>query len=86
VAVVLLLVLTAITVSTGAFGGEAAEELHEVIGWVLFAMVALHVAAVIVMSMLDWRRSCWLGPTSSSNMILTRSRYQRRIFQGSRRA
>lgn len=53
VAVVVLLALTAITVGTGAFGGEAAEELHEVIAWVLLAMVALHVVAVIVMSMLE---------------------------------
>lgn len=53
VAVVILLALTAITVWTGAFGGEAAEELHEVIAWVLLAMVALHVVAVIVMSMLE---------------------------------
>ncbi len=53
VAVIILLVLTAITVWTGAFGGEAAEELHEVIAWVLLAMVALHVVAVIIMSMLE---------------------------------
>ena len=38
VAVVILLVLTAATVWTGAFGGEAAEELHEVTAWVLLAM------------------------------------------------
>lgn len=53
VAVVILLALSAITVWTGAFGGEAAEELHEVIAWVLLAMVALHVVAVVVMSMLE---------------------------------
>lgn len=53
VAVVALLTLTAATVWTGAFGGEAAEELHEVIAWVLLAMVVLHVLAVIVMSMLE---------------------------------
>lgn len=53
VAVVVLLALTAVTVWTGAFGGEAAEELHEVIAWVLLAMVALHVVAVIVMSLLE---------------------------------
>ena len=52
-AVVILLALTAITVWTGAFGGEAAEELHEVIAWALLGMVALHVVAVIVMSMLE---------------------------------
>jgi cytochrome b len=53
VAVVVLLALTAITVWTGAFGGETAEEMHEVIAWVLLAMVALHVVAVIVMSMVE---------------------------------
>jgi cytochrome b len=53
VAVVVLLALTAITVWTGGFGGEAAEELHEVIAWVLLAMVALHVVAVIIMSLLE---------------------------------
>lgn len=53
VAVVILLVLTAVTVWTGAFGGEAAEELHEVTAWVLLAMVAVHVIAVIVMSVLE---------------------------------
>lgn len=53
VAVVILLALTAITVWTGAFGGEAAEELHEVIAWVLLGMVALHVVAVVVMSLLE---------------------------------
>lgn len=53
VAVVILLVLTAVTVWTGAFGGEAAEELHEVTAWALLAMVAVHVIAVIVMSVLE---------------------------------
>lgn len=53
VAVVILLTLTAVTVGTGAFGGEATEELHETVAWVLLAMVAVHVAAVIVMSMLE---------------------------------
>lgn len=53
VAVVILLALTAVTVWSGAFGGEAAEELHEVIAWVLLAMVALHVIAVVVMSIFE---------------------------------
>jgi cytochrome b len=53
VAVVALLALTAITVWTGAFGGEAAEDFHEAIAWALLAMIALHVVAVIVMSMLE---------------------------------
>lgn len=53
VAVVILLALAAITVWTGAFGGEAAEELHEIVAWTLLAMVAIHVVAVIVMSLLE---------------------------------
>lgn len=53
VAVVILLALTAVTVWTGAFGGEAAEELHEVTAWVLLAMVAVHVIAVIAISILE---------------------------------
>lgn len=53
VAVLVLLALTAVTVWTGAFGGEAAEELHEVIAWVLLAMVAVHVVAVIAMSIIE---------------------------------
>lgn len=53
VTVVVLLVLTAATVWTGAFGGEAAEELHEIIGWTLLAMVVLHILAVFVMSALE---------------------------------
>lgn len=53
VAVVILLGLVAGTVWTGAFGGEAEEELHEVVAWVLLAMVALHVIAVVVMSVLE---------------------------------
>lgn len=52
-AVIVLLVLAAATVWTGAFGGEAAEELHETIAWLLLAMVAVHVLAVVVMSLLE---------------------------------
>jgi cytochrome b len=51
--VVLLLGLVAVTVWTGAFGGEGAEDIHELIGWTLLAMVGLHVAAVVIMSLLD---------------------------------
>lgn len=53
VAVVLLLALTAATVWTGALGGGPAEELHEIIGWTLLAMVGLHIAAVVLMSVLQ---------------------------------
>jgi hypothetical protein len=45
--------LTAATVWTGAFGGEAAADLHEIIAWTLLAMVGLHIAAVIVMSLVE---------------------------------
>jgi cytochrome b len=47
------LALVAGTVWTGAFGGEVAEELHELLGWTLLAMVMIHVLAVIVMSRLE---------------------------------
>jgi hypothetical protein len=38
---------------TGAFGGEQVEEIHETLAWVLLAMVAVHVLAVVVMSVLE---------------------------------
>lgn len=53
VAVVLLLGLAAVTVFTGAFGGKAAEKIHEIVGWTLLAMVIVHIAAVIGMSLLQ---------------------------------
>lgn len=53
VAVVLLLGLAAVTVLTGAFGGEAAEDIHELIGWTLLAMILVHIVAVIGMSLLQ---------------------------------
>ena len=53
VAVAFLLGLTAVTVWTGAFGGEASEDLHEVVAWTLLAMVGLHIAAVILMSLVE---------------------------------
>jgi cytochrome b len=53
VAVILLLALAAATVWTGAFGGEGAEDLHEIIGWTLLAMVGVHIGAVIIMSLLE---------------------------------
>jgi cytochrome b len=52
-AVLLLLALTAVTVWTGAFGGEPMEDVHELVAWTLLAMVALHVVAVLVMSFLE---------------------------------
>jgi len=51
--VLILLTLTAVTVWSGAFGGEGAEDLHEIVGGTLLAMVGVHVAAVIVMSLLE---------------------------------
>jgi cytochrome b len=53
VAVVVLLGLTAIVVWTGAFGGEAAEDVHELVGWSLLAMVGVHIAAVVIMSFFE---------------------------------
>jgi cytochrome b len=53
VSVIILLALTAVTVWTGAFGGEASEDLHEVVAWALLAIVAIHVAAVLIMSVLQ---------------------------------
>jgi cytochrome b len=53
VAVLLILGLAALAVWTGAFGGEAAEDLHELIGWTLLALVAVHILAVLIMSVLQ---------------------------------
>jgi cytochrome b len=53
VAVVALLALTAAAVWTGAFGGEASEDVHELIGWTLLAIVAVHIGAVALMSVLE---------------------------------
>jgi cytochrome b len=53
IAVVVLLAVTATVVWTGAFGGKAVEELHEIAGWTLLALVAIHVAAVIIMSVIE---------------------------------
>jgi cytochrome b len=53
VSVILLLIMVAATVWTGATLSEGAgEELHEVIGWSLLALVAVHVVAVLLMSLL----------------------------------
>ena len=52
-AVVLLLGLSAFTVLTGAFGGEGAEEIHEIVAWTLLVAVAIHIVAVIAMSLLQ---------------------------------
>lgn len=52
-AVLALLLLTAATVWTGAFGGEGAEDLHEVVAWTLLVVIAVHIAAVAIMSRLQ---------------------------------
>jgi cytochrome b len=52
-AVVVLLGLIAVTVWTGAFGGQGGEDLHEIVAWTLLAAVAIHVIAVIAMSLLQ---------------------------------
>jgi cytochrome b len=51
--VLVLLALIAVTVWTGAFGGESAEDIHELVGWTLLAFIGLHIAAVLVMSLLQ---------------------------------
>jgi len=51
VSVLVLLALVAATVSTGALA--AGQDLHEAIAWTLLAVVGLHVAAVIGMSLLE---------------------------------
>lgn len=47
--VILLLAMIAATVWTGA---TLAEDLHELLGWTLLALVVVHVLAVVVMSLL----------------------------------
>lgn len=47
--VILLLAMVAATVWTGA---TLAEDVHELLGWSLLALVAIHVLAVVAMSML----------------------------------
>ena len=51
VSVLALLALVTGTVLTGALG--AGENLHEVVGWTLLALVSLHIVAVIAMSRLQ---------------------------------
>lgn len=53
IAVILILALCALTVWSGAFGGEGAEDLHELLAWSLLALVGVHVAAVVVMSIVQ---------------------------------
>jgi len=54
ISALLLIAVTAVVIWTGALivtsGGETAEELHEVIGWSLLALVVVHILAVVVMS------------------------------------
>ena len=51
--VLILLALIATTVWTGAFGGESAEGIHELVAWTLLGFVGVHVAAVVIMSVLQ---------------------------------
>lgn len=53
IAVLLLLLLVAVTVWSGAFLGEAGEDLHEVVAWTLLALVAAHILAVVFTSLLS---------------------------------
>jgi cytochrome b len=50
IAVILILALCALTVWSGAFGGEGTEDLHELLAWSLLALVVIHVVAVVLMS------------------------------------
>jgi cytochrome b len=50
--VLVLLMLAAGVVWTGAALGEAGEEAHELLAWTLLALIALHVVAVVTMSLL----------------------------------
>jgi cytochrome b len=56
IASLLLIIVSAVTIWTGALivlsAGEAGEGLHSSIGWGLLALIALHVAAVLLMSAL----------------------------------
>lgn len=49
ISVLVLLALTAVTVGTGAFGAEV----HELAAWILLGFVGLHIAAVVIMSLLE---------------------------------
>lgn len=56
ISALLLIGVSAATIWTGALiitsGGEAGEDLHEIIGWSLLALIAVHVVAVFIMSVL----------------------------------
>lgn len=56
IAALLLIIVSIATIWTGALivtsAGETAEELHEVIGWSLLALVVVHILAVFIMSVL----------------------------------
>lgn len=53
VSVILLLLLIVATVWTGAAIGQTGEEMHELVGWSLLGLVALHILAVVLMSFLN---------------------------------
>ena len=53
IAILLLLLLVAVTIWSGAFLGEAGEELHEIVAWTLLALIAVHVLAVVFTSLLS---------------------------------
>jgi cytochrome b len=65
--VILLLLLVGATVVTGAI---LAEEIHELIAWTLLGLVAVHVAAVIAMSLLSRENlvSAMIGGTKLSRL------------------
>lgn len=50
--VLVLLALSAAVIWTGAALGEAGEEAHELLAWTLLGFIAVHILAVILMSLL----------------------------------
>ena len=56
ISALLLIAVSIATIWTGALtitsGGEAGEDLHEIIGWSLLGLVVIHVVAVFIMSLM----------------------------------
>ncbi|MGB5484839.1 cytochrome b/b6 domain-containing protein [Parasphingorhabdus sp.] len=56
ISALLLIAVSIVTIWTGALivtsGGEAGEDLHEIIGWSLLGLVVIHIVAVFVMSLM----------------------------------
>ena len=56
ISALLLIAVSIATIWTGALivtsGGEAGEDMHEIIGWSLLGLVAIHIVAVFIMSLM----------------------------------